>query len=94
MAKDKKTLNAFIDCGESIQVDCTHVYPSATLSHMKDAGLRIRVQRELRKSFLEACQAQDKPAAQVLREFMREYVRLHPPQQGEIENKKEGQNGN
>ena len=85
MAKDKKTLNAFIDCGESIQVDCTHVYPSATLSHMKDAGLRIRVQRELRKSFLEACQAQDKPAAQ---------VRLHPPQQGEIENKKEGQNGN
>lgn len=44
---------------------------------MKDAGLRIRVQRELRESFLEACQAQDKPAAQVLREFMREYVDEH-----------------
>lgn len=41
---------------------------------MKDAGLRIRVQRELRESFTEACKAQDKPAAQVLREFMREYV--------------------
>lgn len=42
---------------------------------MKDAGLRIRVQRELRESFIEACKAQDKPAAQVLREFMRDYVR-------------------
>ena len=41
---------------------------------MKDVGLRIRVQRELREQFLEACRAQDKPAAQVLREFMREYV--------------------
>ena len=41
---------------------------------MKDVGLRIRVQRELREQFLEVCRAQDKPAAQVLREFMREYV--------------------
>lgn len=44
---------------------------------MKDAGLRIRVQRELRESFLEACKAEDKPAAQVLREFMRAYVLDH-----------------
>jgi hypothetical protein len=44
---------------------------------MKDVGLRIRIQRELRDQFLEACRAQDKPAAQVLREFMREYVALH-----------------
>lgn len=43
----------------------------------KDSGLRIRVQRELREQFLEACRTQDKPAAQVLREFMREYVALH-----------------
>jgi len=41
---------------------------------MKDVGLRIRVQRDLREQFLEVCRAQDKPAAQVLREFMREYV--------------------
>lgn len=52
----------------------TNVYPLVTLSDMKDVGLRIRVQRELREQFLEACKAQDKPAAQVLREFMREYV--------------------
>lgn len=42
---------------------------------MKDVGLRIRIQRELREQFLEACRQQDKPAAQVLREFMRNYVK-------------------
>ncbi len=41
---------------------------------MKDVGLRIRIQKELREQFLEVCRAQDKPAAQVLREFMREYL--------------------
>ena len=45
---------------------------------MKDVGLRIRVQRGLREEFLKVCQAQDKPAAQVLREFMREYVAGSP----------------
>ena len=44
---------------------------------MKDVGLRIRIQRDLREQFLAVCQAQDKPAAQVLREFMRAYVRQH-----------------
>lgn len=44
---------------------------------MKDVGLRIRVQRELREQFVEVCRAQDKPAAQVIREFMREYVQNH-----------------
>lgn len=41
---------------------------------MKDAGLRIRIDRELRERFLQACRAEDKPAAQVLRDFMRRYV--------------------
>ena len=44
---------------------------------MKDSGLRIRVQRELRDRFNEACRAEDKSAAQVLREFMRAYVDRH-----------------
>jgi hypothetical protein len=47
---------------------------------MKDVGLRIRVQRDLRERFLEVCRAQDKPAAQVLREFMRNYVAAHNDQ--------------
>ncbi len=48
-----------------------------TLAIMKDAGLRIRIQRDLRDQFLEVCRAQDKPAAQVLREFMRDYIDRH-----------------
>lgn len=43
----------------------------------KDSGLRIRVQRDLRDKFLEVCRTQDKPAAQVIREFMRDYVEHH-----------------
>lgn len=44
---------------------------------MKDVGIRIRLERALRDEFLEACRARDRPAAQVLREFMREYVLNH-----------------
>lgn len=40
----------------------------------KDSGFRIRVERELREKFLAACRKQDRPAAQVLREFMRSFV--------------------
>jgi len=48
----------------------------------KDSGLRIRVQRDLRDRFLEVCRTQDKPAAQVLREFMRAYVERQEGVQG------------
>lgn len=44
----------------------------------KDAGLRIRIDRELREAFVAACREEDRPAAQVLREFMRDYVASHP----------------
>lgn len=42
---------------------------------MKEAGMRIRIEPELREAFVTACRTQDLPAAQVLRSFMREYVR-------------------
>lgn len=41
---------------------------------MKDAGMRIRVEQDLREEFITACQTQHTPAAQVLRQFMRGYV--------------------
>ena len=44
---------------------------------MKDAGLCIRLQRDFRDRFQRVCQAQNKPAAQVLREFIRAYVGEH-----------------
>ena len=56
---------------------CICVSNGYTNSSMKDSGLRIRVQRELRDRFNEACRAEDRSAAQVLREFMRAYVERH-----------------
>jgi hypothetical protein len=41
----------------------------------KDAGFRIRVERELRDAFVDKCRAQDRPAAQVIRDFMRQYIK-------------------
>ena len=41
--------------------------------------MRIRIEPELHNDFLTACKQQDKPAAQVIREFMREYVAQNPP---------------
>lgn len=43
----------------------------------KDAGMRIRVEKELRDEFHHICRTQHRSAAQVLREYMREYVQLH-----------------
>jgi Ribbon-helix-helix protein len=43
----------------------------------KDSGFRIRVERDLREKFIEVCRAQDRPAAQVLRDYMRAYIRNH-----------------
>lgn len=41
---------------------------------MKDAGLRVRVEKELREEFVGACRLQGFKAAAVLRDFMRDYV--------------------
>jgi hypothetical protein len=41
---------------------------------IKDAGLRLRVERDLREEFMETCRSEGKAAAQVLREYMRDYV--------------------
>ena len=42
---------------------------------MKSVGLRIRVEPDLRESFVTACKADDLSAAQVLRMYMRDYVK-------------------
>ena len=46
----------------------------------KDSGLRIRVEKALRDEFLGVCHSQDRPAAQVIREFMRDYVAQTGPE--------------
>lgn len=57
---------------------------------VKDAGVRIRVEKGLRDEFLETCRHQDTPAAQVLRQFMREYVTEHSGEGAEPRRKTPG----
>ena len=40
----------------------------------KSSNYRIRVEPSLHQRFLDACRSEDRPAAQVIREFMRDYV--------------------
>ncbi|WP_240624276.1 hypothetical protein [Chromatocurvus halotolerans] len=56
----------------------------------KDSGFRIRVERELRDEFVAACRAQDRPAAQVLRDFMRRYILEHSLKNEEAKPREEG----
>lgn len=44
---------------------------------IKDSGMRIRVERELREAFVQACQAQGLVASEVLREFMQGFAAKH-----------------
>lgn len=44
---------------------------------MKESGLRIRVDPDLRQSFIEVCREQDLTASQVIRNFMRKYLKEH-----------------
>jgi hypothetical protein len=41
------------------------------------SGFRVRVDNQLRQEFISACRRQDRAAAQVLREFMRDFVAKH-----------------
>ena len=64
---------------ERLSSDCSH-FSGKMDTHwkhggsMKDAGMRIRVEQELRDAFVAACQKMDVPAAQVLRQHMRVIV--------------------
>lgn len=41
---------------------------------LKDSGMRIRVEKDLREAFVQACRAQDRHASDVLRDFMRTFT--------------------
>lgn len=43
----------------------------------KESAFRIRVEADLHRDFMEACKLEGKPAAQIIREYMREFVRDH-----------------
>ena len=49
---------------------------------IKDSGMRIRVEKELRDAFVKTCRDQDRVASDVLRDFMRMFV---DKQQGQVD---------
>jgi hypothetical protein len=53
---------------------CIHGIHLIMTLKLKTAGLRVRVEPELREEFVEICRTEGRPAAQVLRDFMRRYV--------------------
>ena len=42
--------------------------------HLKDVSFNFRIDADLKEAFTAAAEADDRPAAQLLREFMRAYV--------------------
>jgi len=46
-----------------------------TTTHPKDTSFNLRIDPGLKAAFTAATEAEDRPAAQVLRDFMRAYVR-------------------
>lgn len=57
----------------------------------KTVSMTFLLEPDLRKAFIDLCRADDKPAAQVLRAFMREYIERNA--QGRLPLKSGGGNG-
>jgi hypothetical protein len=55
-----------------------------TPMNSKDAGMRIRIERDLRDAFVQACQSQGLAAAEVLRDFMRSFAAKHSAEQAQL----------
>lgn len=51
---------------------------------IKDSGMRIRVEKELREAFVQACRAQERVASDVLRDFMRAFAEKQQQGQGSL----------
>lgn len=61
---------------------CIHVILITMAS--KDVGIRIRVEKELREAFQDACTAEHRQVSDVLREFMRAYAEQHDMRQAKL----------
>ena len=51
---------------------------------MKDAGIRVRIEKNLRDDFAAVCQSEGRRASDVLREFMQTYVDHNQLGQGSL----------
>jgi hypothetical protein len=60
-----------------IRNNCFSLTMPRASQHPKDESFNFRVDPKLKVAFQSATEAEDKPAAQVLRDFMRAYVERH-----------------
>lgn len=44
---------------------------------MSDSTFTLRVEKQLKEDFIEAAKVADRPGAQLIRDFMRDYVQQH-----------------
>ena len=51
-------------------------------NRLKEENFNFRVPADLKADFKAAAETEDRPAAQVIREFMRDYVERHKPEPG------------
>lgn len=51
---------------------------------LKDSGMRIRVEKDLRDAFVQTCRAHNRAASDVLRDFMRTYMEKHQLGQADL----------
>ena len=55
---------------------CAPIWYTSAMAK-KNVAFKTRVEEDLRREFIETCQAEDLSAAQVVRKFMRKYVDTH-----------------
>jgi hypothetical protein len=74
-----KTVGEAVVLNGSINMDTHLCIHSVQCFHMtlKNVGIRIRVDKELREAFVGACAAENRQASEVLREYMRAYADRH-----------------
>jgi antitoxin component of MazEF toxin-antitoxin module len=56
-----------------------------TTQHPKETSFNLRIDPNLKAAFTAATEAEDKPAAQVVRDFMRAYVKVRERRAFEVE---------
>ena len=62
-----------------------------TSQHPKDTSFNLRIDPALKAAFTAATEAEDKPAAQVVRDFMRAYVKQRERRAFEAEARRQSQ---
>lgn len=61
-----------------MDVQSVSICTSNVATMTKSDGIRIRIEPDLKRRFLEVCSQKDIPAAQVIRSLMKKYIKDNP----------------